>query len=99
MRDFVRYKVPLIRRHFTPQHIILFGSRACGRATADSDVDVVVVSPAFSNVKWPNRSGEVLVAIKATEPADILCYTPEEFEEKRREAGIVATACEEGIWL
>jgi hypothetical protein len=28
---------------------------------------------------------------------DILCYTPEEFEKKKKQIGIVRTAVEEGI--
>ena len=43
-----------------------------------------------------------VVVLKAQDyPAglELLCYTPEEFEEKREEFGIVRVALEEGIAL
>jgi len=35
----------VVAREFRPRRIILFGSYASGAATADSDVDLVVVMP------------------------------------------------------
>ncbi len=97
--EFVQNKLPVLRREWEPVHVILFGSRSRGTATGASDIDLIVVSPRFDGIPWPNRPALVLQLIYPRQSADILCYTPEEFEQKRREAGIVATACEEGIWL
>ena len=97
--EFMRDKLPVLRRMWHPQHIILFGSRSQGTAPEGSAIDLVIVSPKFEGVPWPDRPALVLQAIYPRRSADVLCYTPEEFEQKRREAGIVATACEEGIWL
>lgn len=44
MRDIQRY-CDGIAAAFKPQRIILFGSYAYGKPTADSDVDVMVVMP------------------------------------------------------
>jgi predicted nucleotidyltransferase len=32
-------------KHFAPEHVILFGSQACGEARWDSDADILVVMP------------------------------------------------------
>lgn len=99
VEEFVQQKLPTLRRLWEPQHVILFGSHCRGAASEGSDIDLVVVSRKFGAVPWPNRAAAVLRAIYPRRSVDVLCYTPEEFEQKRREAGIVATACEEGIWL
>ena len=99
LADFVQEKLALLRERFTPQHVIIFGSRARNEGRGDSDIDLIVVSSAFGDIKWPLRASEVLLTLRLRRPVDVLCYTPEEFEKKRRELGVVATACEEGIWL
>ena len=99
IREFVENKLSILRGQWNPVHVILFGSRSRGITTEGSDLDLIVVSRRFDGIPWPNRAALVLQAIYPRQSADVLCYTPEEFEQKRREAGIVATACEEGIWL
>ena len=58
------------------ERVILFGSRATGRATADSDVDLALILPDGSNARatlttahrllWPRKFPIDLVAITAT---------------------------------
>ena len=58
------------------ERVILFGSRATGRAAADSDVDLALILPDGSNARaklnaahrllWPRRFPIDLVAITAT---------------------------------
>jgi HEPN domain-containing protein len=44
---FLRQVWDEIERCFAPEHVILFGSRATGRARPDSDIDLILVSPGF----------------------------------------------------
>ncbi len=87
----VRNKVPSSR-------IYLFGSRARGTAKKGSDYDFLIISKDFRNFNFEERSAKIYF-LKRKIPAamDILCYTPEEFEKKKKQIGIVKIAVEEGI--
>ena len=82
------------------EEFILFGSRAREDYTERSDVDIVIVSEDFSNTDWYNR-GEAFQRqwnYKELPSPEIICLTPEEFEERKQKLGdIVKTAAEEGI--
>jgi uncharacterized protein len=69
-----------IAREFRPRRIILFGSYAEGRATPDSDVDLLVVLP------HKGKAVEQSVAIRlATRPGfalDLLVRTPQEVRKR-----------------
>ena len=60
---------------------------------------MIIVSPKFANMKWPRRLGEVAELWDGMVVILPLCYTPEEFEKKKEEIGIVRQAVEEGIVL
>ena len=79
--------------------MILFGSRARNEHLLESDVDVLIVSDRFANVKWPRRVGDVAELWDGLVALEPLCYTPEEFEEKCQQIGIVREAVSQGIEL
>ncbi len=86
-----------ISKTYQPQKIILFGSRARGDHLVDSDVDVVIVSSKFVGVPWPRRIGNVAKLWPGLIEIEPLCYTPEEFNSKKKQIGIVQQAVKEGI--
>jgi hypothetical protein len=86
-----------VRKKFDTQKIILFGSRARGDWLKTSDYDFIIVSNDFQGVHFLERQVKVLLETKAYFAADMLCYTVEEFERKRKQAGIVSQALKEGI--
>ena len=90
-----------IERRYAPQHVILFGSRATGRARPDSDVDLIVVSSLFEGRRLVDRMSALreILSDQQTVPIDVLCYTPEEFEVMGTGIGMVAEAVKEGIWV
>ena len=96
---FRRKHLPRLRRKFAPLKVIAFGSRARGEALADSDLDLILVSPKFASMQSLDRPVKVLEALDQPGGLELLCYTPEEFEEKRHELGIVRVAVEEGVEL
>ncbi|MGC8778898.1 MAG: nucleotidyltransferase domain-containing protein [Candidatus Caldatribacteriaceae bacterium] len=70
-----------LRQEIRVTRAILFGSHALGEALNTSDVDLVILSPDFRGMNFLRRL-ELLA--RYWEPgldADILGYTPEEFEE------------------
>lgn len=79
------------------EHLVLFGSHARGDTHEWSDVDLLVVSPAFEGDTAVARAGRARRLWPIHFPVDILCYTPEEFERLRRQVSIVRVALDEGI--
>ena len=69
------------------KNIILFGSYAQGRATVNSDIDIIVVldQKGFAQTYWEqvNRRlalSKTLLDIKRVTPIDLLVYTEDEWE-------------------
>gem|GEM_PF-455466 len=99
VQHFAAELLPRLREHWRPQHVLLHGSRVRGDAHEWSDLDVIVVSEAFKGTRFLDRMSAVGRALDHPVGIEMFCYTPEEFDRKRREPGVVATACREGIWL
>lgn len=69
-----------------PDRIILFGSHATGAATAESDVDLLVIAPS----DLPRAEREIRLTRKlfgSGLPFDLLYLTPAEVEERIRRNG------------
>jgi predicted nucleotidyltransferase len=95
LNDFIN----AVRRVYAPTEIIMFGSRARGDHWKPSDYDFIVVSSRFAGVNWHDRMVAVQRLWDRPEDMDVLPYTPEEFEKKKNELGIVRVAVREGIRL
>jgi predicted nucleotidyltransferase len=64
----------VVAREFKPEKIILFGSYACGKATKDSDVDLVVIMPfRGSDTK---QMVQIRTRVEAPFPMDMLVWKP-----------------------
>lgn len=74
--------VQRIAERFSPDKIILFGSRARGDAKPDSDIDLLVL---FPEVADPNRRAAELYAslLDFPRPMDIVVSTSSRFERYR----------------
>jgi len=96
IEDFLRK----VRRKYKIEKAIFFGSRARGDNFKDSDYDVILVSPDFRGIFFTKRIA-MLYEFWSHYPLEIepICYTPEEFEKKKKQIGIVRQAVEEGIVL
>lgn len=88
----------MVRRvvaRFDPEKIILFGSQARGDASADSDVDLLVVMPTESK-----RQAAVAIRMSLDDigiPKDVVVVPPDEFEQDRDVVGtVVYPAIREG---
>jgi len=78
-----------IAARFRPRKIILFGSYAAGRPSADSDVDLLVVMDTRGN---PLRAAaRISAAVDHPFPLDILVFRPRELEASLRRRAVFAT--------
>ena len=82
---------------FSPELVVLFGSRARGDYLKHSDYDIIVVSRSFEDIHFLDRLTMLFELWDYDFDLDILAYTPDEFEGKKKEIGIVRDAVEEGI--
>lgn len=69
-----------IAAQFNPYKIILFGSYACGKPTADSDVDMLIIMP-FKG-KGAKMASKILIATDPPFPVDLLVRTPEQVQTR-----------------
>lgn len=95
----IRSFIEKIKDKFEPELILLFGSRARGDALRSSDYDIIVVSRKFERMDFRERIIKVYELVTEPLNVDVLCYTPEEFEEKRKRITIIKKAAEEGVIL
>ena len=70
IRDYARR----VAERFDPDKIILFGSHAYGTPNADSDVDILVVMPAYNEGSKAHR---IRATVAAPFPMDLIVRTPE----------------------
>ena len=98
-----RYR-EVIQRLYAPESVWLFGSRAAGTASSHSDIDLLVVSKRFGQVRRLRRRSTFLAETGLAHAyelpvVDPLCYTPEEFQAGLHQPTIVAEAVASGIRL
>ena len=82
---------------FFLKKMYFFGSRASGKPRRDSDIDLILVSSRFKKLDFIERGAKMYDYWNLHYPVDFLCYTPEEFERKKKLVGIVQQAVKEGI--
>jgi len=86
-----------IGKNYRIEKVILFGSRLTGKIDESSDVDLIIVGEEFRDKGVLKRSPPLYLEWDLEYPADFLCYTPEEFEARKKRIGIVKEAVENGI--
>lgn len=69
-----------IVKNYRPERIILFGSFACGKPKAESDLDLLVIKK--SKKTKVERIKEILMKTDSNLPLEPLVYTPEELKTR-----------------
>ena len=80
------YLIALVKKGIPVQAAYLFGSQAKGKAETYSDIDLIVVSPAFRNMPWWKRweiLGDALAEVM--EPIEARGYAPEEIDQAQQQ--------------
>src|SRR5262249_8569358 len=99
IRRFLDEKWELVEELFAPVHAIFFGSRVNGTPHEDSDIDLILVSDRFAEIRFVKRKYTFKTSIRPHIRMDVFCYTPQEFEKLSTGIGVIADACREGVWL
>jgi predicted nucleotidyltransferase len=90
-------KLVSLLQAYDPERIILFGSHARGQADEHSDYDIIVIKR--TERSFLERLQDMVPYLVAFDrPAEILVYTPDEFE-RMGEYGLGWIARQEGIVL
>jgi predicted nucleotidyltransferase len=72
--------VTVIRNHFDPVSIYLFGSLASGNFQEDSDIDLLIVAPSKDRpLERRIKLRKLLIEYDRHIGLDLLVYTPEEY--------------------
>ena len=82
--------------------VLLYGSHARGQANPQSDYDLIIVAPAFREIDRFHRSiglRQLWYDVGGDAPMDILCMTPEEFEQAQTWSSLVTAVLPESIDL
>jgi len=102
-KDKIRRKVVHFVKGITGLKIekaVIFGSRVRGDFIAQSDLDLILVSPDFHGQAFTDRMNLIYKQYhlwKESYPLEVLCYTPEEFKRKSQQIGMVRDAVKSGI--
>jgi predicted nucleotidyltransferase len=83
-----------IARDYKIEKVILFGSRLSGEIDTNSDVDLIVIGEEFRGKEVLKRSSPLYLEWDLEYAVDFLCYTPEEFDKRKKQIGIVKEAWE-----
>ncbi len=86
-----KFKSSLEARGIMVTKIVLFGSYARGTSHEDSDIDVIVLSPAFSGKGLFDRIDLLVPSLREfEEPIEAIALTPDEWDQE--ESLIIAYA-------
>ena len=80
-----RQALKILKDEFSPTQTYLFGSRAHGESTHQSDYDLLLVieGSSMSGLERMQRAHSLLWRAKIRIPIDIFIYTKEEFERQK----------------
>ena len=86
---FVETYLDRVKQQYAPCEFWLWGSRVYGQPRYDSDLDCVIVSEKFREIKKIRRGFEFIQAIQKFKDRvgfslNPFCFTPEEFAERKK---------------
>tara|TARA_Y100000310_G_scaffold345413_1_gene464718 strand:+ start:26698 stop:27015 length:318 start_codon:yes stop_codon:yes gene_type:complete len=88
-----------LEKDFKIKKLILFGSRATGKAKKDSDIDLIIVSDDFKGMGFFERTSRMYKYWPFEIPVDFLCYTKKEFDKLKTRISVVKQAIDTGITI
>ena len=97
IRRFLGESLGRITDRFSPEALLFFGSRVAGLPDEWSDIDLIIVSREFENMRILPRMALFRRVAQPHIRVDALCYTPEEFEYAVTQPTLVREAFRTGL--
>lgn len=92
--------VTLLKNHFKPEKVYLFGSQANGKATKNSDYDLLIILKSSDKDSIENMREARRILWDNPSAIDVFIFTEKEFNEsKERFSSIAHTVTNEGVEL
>ena len=91
-----------LRDELGAERVLLFGSHARGAAAPDSDYDLIIVSDYFEDIDPLRREiglRDIFYAVGGNSPLDLICLTPQEFENAQQRITLISAVLPEAIDL
>ena len=98
IKDIKEFKRRLSKK-MKVQQLILYGSRARGDFLNQSDVDLIIISNGFKDVPFLERTYQASKLWRWNLPLEVFCYTPEEFESKKKENTYLQKILHEAVFI
>lgn len=73
--------ITLLKTHYQPEKIILFGSHAYGQPSPDSDLDIAIIKN--TDRSYHDRLIDVRRIVRTTTPIDFFVFTEDEITTRR----------------
>lgn len=86
----------VIRNRFKDATVYLFGSRAKKTHRTDSGYDLII-SQSFEKTPFVDRSSRIWKHAEHGFAADLLCYTPEEFDAVSKTSSTIQNAMRHAV--
>lgn len=86
--------IETIKNGVSPEKIILFGSHAWGKPTAESDLDLLVIKD--TSKPYHERLIETRRLLRTTIPIDLLVLTPKELTENSKDNPFISEILSSG---
>ena len=86
-----------LKNKFDVEEAIVFGSRVGEDYLETSDIDLILVSKDFEDIPFVERMSKICEFWNGKISLEALCYTPKEFEKKKKQIGIVREAVKTGL--
>lgn len=84
LNNISQFKKALESINIQVEKLILYGSHAVEKGREDSDIDIVVISPSFSEMSYWERIDILTEAIhKVFAPIEAVAFTPEEWKTEK----------------
>jgi hypothetical protein len=81
------------------ERVLIFGSRARGTASEESDLDVIIIAREFGAVPFLRRMPMLMKMIPFPKHIDYLCYPPREFNRVLNASSFLTNALNAPIEL
>ncbi|MDI3535236.1 MAG: uncharacterized protein PWQ82_1601 [Thermosediminibacterales bacterium] len=95
--NLIKQYVSIISKKIKVEKVVLFGSYAKGEPLNCSDVDLVIISKDFQNMSFLKRLEFLQLHWKFNIGADIIGYTPEEYNSLSKKISLVSEINNTGI--